>query len=264
MRLRPRKVRDKLAFGVFGSNRLFLLSRAKFPIIAEEIAGLAQAEAARSPENPLRVLDAGIGRCRLQRLYGVRFPEHPVEWHGIDLLDFRIRLRIDVPGIRRVRGPIEQLPYADHSFDVLVCSWVLQHLHDPQRAIDEFVRVLKPGGRLILATPNSPQPVKFIQERSHSLLTAYERRRGKDFSYSPQIQFYHRRRLAQLLRNAGAAPTRWQGVGLVTGGPLWFLENYEWYYRFNVWLGARMPSWTKQLIVFSRVASRDQKAKAPI
>lgn len=249
MRLRPRKVRDRLAFGVFGSNRDYLLSRAKFPIIAEELHRLAGTKR----DAPLRVLDAGIGRCRLQRLWQLRYPEMTVDWHGIDLLDFRLRLHQQLPGIQRVRGRLESLPYASESFDVVACVWVLQHVRDPGRVLAELVRVLRPGGSLIVSVPNSPQPVKFVQERFHARLTERERRAGKQFSYEPQIQFYDRTRLATLLRAAGAEPVRWQGVGIVTGGPIAFLENYEWYYRANVWVGARIPGWTKQLIAFARV-----------
>ena len=42
------------------------------------------------------------------------------------------------------------LPFADDSVDVIWCERVLQHLHDPQAAIDDFARVLRPGGRAVL------------------------------------------------------------------------------------------------------------------
>jgi SAM-dependent methyltransferase len=44
------------------------------------------------------------------------------------------------------------LALADASFDVVVCTEVLEHLREPQRAIDEMYRVLKPGGTLLLTT----------------------------------------------------------------------------------------------------------------
>ena len=242
-----KKVRDKLAFGVFWSNRTFLLSRAKFPVMAAEIAALAERLG-----RPPRVLDAGIGRCRLERLFALRYPEIPVEWHGIDLLEFRLRIRDDVPGIQRVRGRVDQLPYAENSFDAVVCCWVLQHLEDPEKTVEELGRVLRPEGLLLLSVPNSPQPIRWTQERVHGWHVARQRKRGQRFSYLPQIQFYNLPRMRRLVARAGADPLRWQGVGFVTGGPLSFLENHEWYYDWNLWIGARIPRLTKQMVCVAR------------
>lgn len=47
------------------------------------------------------------------------------------------------------------LPFADAQFDLLWCSEVIEHLHDVPGALDEFRRVLKPGGRMVLTTPCS-------------------------------------------------------------------------------------------------------------
>ena len=44
------------------------------------------------------------------------------------------------------------LALKDDAFDVVLCTEVLEHLREPQRAIDEMYRVLKPGGTLLLTT----------------------------------------------------------------------------------------------------------------
>lgn len=49
----------------------------------------------------------------------------------------------------------EGLPYPDAAFDLVWCSEVLEHLRDPARALAEMRRVTRPGGRLVLTTPNS-------------------------------------------------------------------------------------------------------------
>jgi 2-polyprenyl-3-methyl-5-hydroxy-6-metoxy-1,4-benzoquinol methylase len=50
---------------------------------------------------------------------------------------------------------VERFPYDDGIFDTVVCSEVIEHLkQDPAHMIAEINRVLKPGGRLILTTPN--------------------------------------------------------------------------------------------------------------
>jgi ubiquinone/menaquinone biosynthesis C-methylase UbiE len=48
-----------------------------------------------------------------------------------------------------VRAPAEELPFADDSFDTAVCTLVLCTVSDPERALAEIERVLRPGGRLL-------------------------------------------------------------------------------------------------------------------
>lgn len=241
------KVRDKLAFGVFGSDREYLLSRAKFPVMAEEIARLAE-RLGRAP----RVLDAGIGRARLERLFRLQYPEVDIEWHAVDRVDRRLRIRDDIPGIHRARAAVEALPYADGTFDAVVCCWVLQHLVDPDAAVRELVRVLAPEGLLLLAVPSGPTPIQWSRKWVHPFRVWQERRRGRTLSYLPQIQFYSLPRLRRIVRAAGADPVRWQGIAFVTGGPLRFLEDHEWYYRWNLRAGARLPRLTKNLVCAAR------------
>jgi len=51
-------------------------------------------------------------------------------------------------------GNIERLPFADATFD-LICSFeTLEHVPSPSAGLAELVRVTKPGGRLIITTPN--------------------------------------------------------------------------------------------------------------
>lgn len=49
-------------------------------------------------------------------------------------------------------GSIEDLPIGDTSFDLVVCTQVLEHVANPQQAVDEIYRVLRPGGVVILTT----------------------------------------------------------------------------------------------------------------
>lgn len=54
----------------------------------------------------------------------------------------------------RVVGSILELPFPDNSFDFVVSSEVIEHTPRPYDAIPELYRVLKPGGILVLTTPN--------------------------------------------------------------------------------------------------------------
>lgn len=63
---------------------------------------------------------------------------------GIDLFPFQ---GIDV------LADAHYLPFANGSFEQIVCSEVLEHLHNPQQAVKEMARILQDGGNLILTMP---------------------------------------------------------------------------------------------------------------
>ena len=52
-----------------------------------------------------------------------------------------------------VKGDALDLPYADGTFDCVIASEILEHVPQDDRAIDELVRVLKPGGELAVTVP---------------------------------------------------------------------------------------------------------------
>ena len=52
-----------------------------------------------------------------------------------------------------VKGDALDLPYDDGTFDFVIASEILEHVPQDDRAIDELVRVLKPGGRLAVTVP---------------------------------------------------------------------------------------------------------------
>ncbi|MFH0818271.1 MAG: class I SAM-dependent methyltransferase [Candidatus Micrarchaeota archaeon] len=60
-------------------------------------------------------------------------------------------------GLKVSPGNAESLSFKDNSFDVVFCQSVIEHLDDPQKAISEFRRTLKPGGLAIVSAP-TPGP----------------------------------------------------------------------------------------------------------
>ena len=60
-----------------------------------------------------------------------------------------------------MQGSVYKLPFEENSFDLVICSEVLEHLDDYHAAIDEIYRVLKPGGKFLPSVP-SFWPEKFV------------------------------------------------------------------------------------------------------
>ena len=118
------------------------------------------------------VLDAGCGSGRIFR-YELAAGCRVV---GVDIGD---EMR-DNPNVQlRARGDIAALPFRDASFDALLASHVMEHLPEPQRALAEMARVLKPGGVVLLLTPNRFHYVPLLAGLlPHRLHVWFNRRRG--------------------------------------------------------------------------------------
>jgi SAM-dependent methyltransferase/uncharacterized protein YbaR (Trm112 family) len=65
------------------------------------------------------------------------------------------KLRADAPGQTAIQADGARLPLRDGTVDFLFCTETLEHIADPRAAMAEFVRVLKPGGRLMVQSPNA-------------------------------------------------------------------------------------------------------------
>jgi 2-polyprenyl-3-methyl-5-hydroxy-6-metoxy-1,4-benzoquinol methylase len=63
---------------------------------------------------------------------------------------------------------ISNLPFRDSSFDVVICSEVLEHITDHRRAIQECIRVLKPGSQLVVSIPRRwPETICWALSRQY-------------------------------------------------------------------------------------------------
>jgi SAM-dependent methyltransferase len=59
---------------------------------------------------------------------------------------------------------VQNLPFADNSFDLIICNHVLEHVFDEKKALQELFRVLTSGGQAILQVPISPILDKTISD----------------------------------------------------------------------------------------------------
>jgi ubiquinone/menaquinone biosynthesis C-methylase UbiE len=90
---------------------------------------------------------------------------------GFDVRCFDLYPEIfQLDGVDIHRGDLDaELPFSDQSFVYVTCLEGLEHIENPQQAMREFARVLKPGGQLIVSVPN----ILNIEERLKWLLHGY-------------------------------------------------------------------------------------------
>lgn len=103
-----------------------------------------------------------------------------------------------------VGGQGEQLPFPNDSFDLILSHEVLEHVQDDRAAVQEMVRTLRPGGRMVIFAPNRGYPFE-----THGIywrgryrfgnipLVNYLPRNLRD-RLAPHVRAYTRKDLAQL------------------------------------------------------------------
>lgn len=62
-------------------------------------------------------------------------------------------------------GSLQNFPFTEEVFDLIVCSDVLEHVKEPHKAIKELAMVLRKGGTLLITTTNVLNPEMFIDTR---------------------------------------------------------------------------------------------------
>jgi len=97
---------------------------------------------------PRRFLEVGCGQgelsARVQEELGA-------EVIAIDQSDRMVELTT-ARGVDARVGDVQDLPFGDGEFDCAVAAWMLYHVADVERALDELARVLRPGGTLVAVT----------------------------------------------------------------------------------------------------------------
>lgn len=100
------------------------------------------------------LLDIGGGFGRLVPIYAPIFKKCVLVDPSEKLLSYSKKLKKNYPNFEVKKGIVENLPFKNDSFQVAICIRVFHHLKNPQKAIKEIKRVLKPKGFLILEFAN--------------------------------------------------------------------------------------------------------------
>jgi len=113
--------------------------------------------------------------------------------------------RRDVPGADVRHGVLPDLPVDDHSFDVTVANFVINHVGDPAAATSELRRITRPGGRIAVSIWPTPPPP--LQQLWAAIASACNLRRPDSAPMVTKELNFTRDQdgLATLLRTAGLA-----------------------------------------------------------
>ena len=111
------------------------------------------------PQAGERVLDVGCGAGTAELILAALQPGG-VHFVGIDLVPQRLRdarraMREQGVAAELAAADAARLPFAAASFDAAFAVAVLQHVPKPRAVIDALRRILRPGGRLVLAEPDN-------------------------------------------------------------------------------------------------------------
>jgi SAM-dependent methyltransferase len=144
---------------------------------------------------------------------------------------------------------ILHLPFPDQSFDLVICSEVMEHIPDHHGALKELVRVLKPGKHLVLSVP------RYFPEKICWLLS-------EEYFNANQghVRIYRKKELVGMAEDEGL--THW-GTGFAHSlhAPYWWLKclvgpnrtdstPVNLYHRFLTWDMMQKPVLTRKLEYF--------------
>lgn len=110
----------------------------------------------RHAQQPTRILDAGCGLGMATAALATLFPTAQI--YGVDLYPSRVLRYAPVllPPAERatfVRGSVEAFPFREGGFDLITAFDVLEHIPNPERALDEIVDLLDPAGVAVISVP---------------------------------------------------------------------------------------------------------------
>ena len=174
---------------------------AEAPLERGLILAFVRDAAAAAPAGA-RVLDAGAGDAPYRELFA--HADYPTSDWSESVHE----------GARRadIVASLDALPVADASFDLVVCTQVLEHVPEPAAVLEELRRVLRPGGELWLTVPSSASCTRSPTTSSATRATASAGlrtsglRRGAPWPLGGYFTA-----MAQLARNCGPA------IGVGTG-----------------------------------------------
>ena len=195
-----------------------------------------------------KILDVGCGAGSYTGILKLYRPQLKV--YGVDISRAAIKkAKKDFPNINFVIASTDRLPFPDGFFDAVVMKCVLEHLKDPDKALVEVRRVLKPGGLFYSVTP---------LEGDKLVLSSCQKFSWK---YQGHFQRFSRTSLVSLLEKNGFVVKRYYFWGFLLCQTISFVYyhllnifNLPFHFSVIAYFSEGKPALRKRLLVYLRNA----------
>jgi SAM-dependent methyltransferase len=205
------------------TDRVYSRARA---VIAPEVRNSQYAYAERlraalSGSGRGRWLDIGCGHDFLPAWMRSPDKDLPLQAWSVVGIDMDAGAIARHAGLRhRVIGTGEQLPFEDDAFDLITANMVVEHVASPARLFAEISRILAPGGRVIIHTPNvhgyTTAITRLLPDRALAPLARVLLRRNAEDVYPT---FYRANSVADLRALACSSGLTIEACELVNSSP---------------------------------------------
>lgn len=101
-----------------------------------------------------RVLELGCETGHITKKLAVGFRDVMAVEYDVHTCELAMKELKNLGNVNLIFGDATKIQVSDNHFDVVLASCVLEHIGDGEGAVVEWLRVLKPGGRLVVNVPN--------------------------------------------------------------------------------------------------------------
>jgi SAM-dependent methyltransferase len=201
----------------------------QIPLSGEKWAAKSEAYAKLVAEHlspPTVWLDAGCGSRLLETDMDPLENWLAAQCKSIFGMDFSVTFNRNIKSL--LHGSLYELPFADSSLDLITCRMVVEHLDQPKKAFAEIARALRPGGAVIVITPNllnyaifgNAVATKLFPEKLRLRIVHASDSRADDDIFPVRYRANTMRRLVRLLKGSGLQVH--QTIALRQQRPYWW------------------------------------------
>jgi len=139
--------------------------------------------------NKIKVLDVGAGNKPYEKLFKdclYESCEHEVIHKETNISKDNHTFYCDIT---------KKIPKPDNCYDLIICNEVLEHINEPLSALNEFNRILRPGGQLIITAPQChglhQEPHNYFNYLSYGLEYLLKKSKFSEITITPLGGSYH-------------------------------------------------------------------------